>query len=414
MIDQILSMLGKFINGFNIYAKEYPMVAGAVSLWGLSVISYLARGIPNKIWLFIKEQSTTRLSLVNTSQSYHDLLKWLDRNNYVRRIRSLKISCGLYGCDEPTKSIGYGAHYFVHKFRPFKIRMTQLESVGSSMEKDQIVITVFGRSQNFFNKIFKEIKIIDRAKSNLIVYRYNRDCWARAAEQRKRDINTVCLNENIINKITCYVENFIDMEEWYVKHGLSYQTGLLLYGPPGCGKTSMVKALSSKLNKDLYVLSASHLNKIEDAMLDLPENSILLIEDIDTEMATNTRIKKAGDKSRSDDAGLSKFSFVNLSDVLNSIDGVISCHGRILIATTNYKEKLDEALIRDGRFDLKIELKHADNYAVRQFFKNYYPDFIIPEDFEIRGGVSAASIQNLILKGLNNPNSVLNAIKKDS
>ena len=94
-------------------------------------------------------------------------------------------------------------------------------------------------------------------------------------------------------------------------------------------------------------------------MLNLPENSIVLIEDIDTENATKDRsyTSKSKDEKTED-----IFSFTNLSDILNSIDGLISNHGRILIATTNHKDNLDKALIRDGRFDLKIELKtHGRN-----------------------------------------------------
>jgi len=70
-------------------------------------------------------------------------------------------------------------------------------------------------------------------------------------------------------------------------------------------------------------------------------------------------------------------------------------------------------LIRDGRFDLKIELKYASNDVVKQFFDNYHPDFKIPEDFNIKDDISSAKIQNLIFKHMENPEKVIEYIRKN-
>ena len=52
---------------------------------------------------------------------------------------------------------------------------------------------------------------------------------------------------------------------------------------------------------------------------------------------------------------------MSLSGLLNALDGVASQEGRILIMTTNHIEKLDSALIRPGRIDLRLELNYADS-----------------------------------------------------
>ena len=92
------------------------------------------------------------------------------------------------------------------------------------------------------------------------------------------------------------------------------------------------------------------------------------------------------------------FNFTNLSDVLNSIDGVQSNHGRILILTTNHIEGLDPALLRPGRIDLKVKIDYVNNEVLNQFFKVFFPHFIIPNTFKIKDKIPAAEVQNLILK----------------
>lgn len=407
-IDQILLFIENVMVKFNAYAITNPVIAGVISLWSLGVLSYCLRNIPNKIWQIFIKQSTTSLTLFSSSQSYHNFLQWCDKYNYISKLRKLKITSGKWGEDAGFKSIGYGSHYFFIKRKPIKLFMERIEN-NTNMELDKIEITTFGRSQKFFNKLLTEINKNINNSDSVLIHKYMDSYWDKVINQNKRNMDTVFLDNNIKQNIINHLDHFVSNEKWYIENGISYQTGILLYGISGGGKTSLIKAIASKYNYELYILSVKHLNKIEDAIINLPHNTILLIEDIDANSAIQERSIEGYKKENSTEE---KFNITNLSDVLNTLDGIIANHGRILIATTNYMDKLDKALIRPGRFDLIQELGYVTLNVVNQFFNRYYPDYKISVSFKIANNISPAMLQNYILMNLDNPDEVLNKIKR--
>jgi chaperone BCS1 len=93
---------------------------------------------------------------------------------------------------------------------------------------------------------------------------------------------------------------------------------------------------------------------------DVPANSIILIEDIDCVF----------EKRKQTEDNESKVTF---SGLLNAIDGVVAGEGRILFMTTNHIEKLDAALIRDGRCDVRILIENANADQARRLFLRFFP-----------------------------------------
>jgi len=429
MLDAIMSQITHYTALFAAYSKENPIVAGAFSLWGLGVLSYFSRNIPQRIWGIVRKQSTTKLTLFSTSDAFHNFLHWYNAKGYDKHLRSFKISSGKWGdSSDATKSIGYGTHFFMHRWRPGSISLVKDDSARAQIERDSIEISLLGRSGKVFDEIFDEIRRSETTTNDFLLYKYTGDYWARSTTQKKRDIDTIFLQRGVKEKIVRFIDSFRDHEQWYLEKGLPYHIGMILYGPPGCGKTSLVKALASHYNVDLYVFPVSQFAYIDRALFDLPDHSMVLIEDIDAERAVSARNKNSkratkkapvmegSDKPEAEEQEpgiLLDFSLTNLSDVLNSIDGIISSHGRVLIATTNHIEKLDEALTRNGRFDLKIELGFVDEFVLKNMMQSFYPDFKIPRGYVLREGVSAADVQSKILENLDNPLQVLYCLGKE-
>lgn len=154
----------------------------------------------------------------------------------------------------------------------------------------------------------------------------------------------------------------------FAPSGIPYRRGYLLHGSPGSGKSSFITALAGSFSLNICILNLSERgltdDKLNHLMTNLPERSILLLEDIDS--AFNLR-KQVGENE-----GFN--SNVTFSGLLNSLDGVASGEKRIVFMTTNFVERLDDALIRPGRVDLIEELGDAEQSQVRELLLKFYGD----------------------------------------
>lgn len=163
-----------------------------------------------------------------------------------------------------------------------------------------------------------------------------------------RPLSTVFLPKKVKSRVMGHLEAFQNSEDYCVAKGIPWHTGLILHGVPGTGKTSFIHAIASELGRDVHYHSSGTFENME---LD-SRNSILVLEDFDA----SGMGEQAKGRKKSQEQGKQKQTY-NLSDVLNFLDGFLTPHGLIVIATTNHLSSLDEALIRPGRFDISVEIE---------------------------------------------------------
>lgn len=180
------------------------------------------------------------------------------------------------------------------------------------------------------------------------------------------------LDKNIKDNVQGDLDKFIISEKWYTDRGIPYRRGYLFYGPPGTGKTSFISALAAYHGYNICMLTLSD-RTIDDAKLNhlmnnAPPNSFLLLEDIDNAFIKKEAIDNEAMKMYE---GLSR---VTMSGLLNAVDGVTSSEERVLFMTTNFIERLDSALIRPGRVDVKQYFGNCTPIMLEQMFKRFFDD----------------------------------------
>jgi DNA replication protein DnaC len=198
--------------------------------------------------------------------------------------------------------------------------------------------------------------------------------------------------ELVLQKIRFFLNN----RDWYDKRGIPYTLGLLLYGDPGCGKTSLIKAIMKETKKHAISINLNNdfdLSKLKDLMLDediddlvIPQDKrIFILEDVDAmgDIVKDRNLKEKENKNIlngiSEEKTLTSELLLkledkknNLSQLLNIIDGIIECPGRIIIMTTNQQHILDKALIRPGRIDMKVNFTKCNKDMLIHLIQLFY------------------------------------------
>ena len=163
-----------------------------------------------------------------------------------------------------------------------------------------------------------------------------------------------------IDKVLLDIRKFWNNEDLYYKFKSVYKRGVLLYGIPGCGKSSIILLLAQELIKkhNGIIFNVSNYDELNGLFEILPyfkeieqnRKIIIVLEDVDIFFNGNSH-----DESR----------------ILNFLDGGISIDGLVTIATTNYPEKLQERVVnRPSRFDRRYEIGKPNAEVRRYYIEN--------------------------------------------
>ncbi|KAK9702977.1 hypothetical protein K7432_010975 [Basidiobolus ranarum] len=249
------------------------------------------------------------------------------------------------------------------------------------------------------NKVIAFIQATTRAhlieqKDDRVRSRYERASYGWEVVQTlslTRGLSTVCLDRSNEVLLKHDLDTFLSDKDFYQRIGLPYRRGILLYGKPGTGKTSLINAISSELNRDLYFINLKEIDSdsaLNTAFNSVPANQIIVLEDCDTQskvlharkhVSSTDEFMKilgpgigfgSGESSNKVGGAEGFFRPFSLSTFLANLDGHSLSDGNIIIMTTNHPELLDPAVIRPGRMDLKIELGYCSHYQIQNMYSS--------------------------------------------
>lgn len=181
--------------------------------------------------------------------------------------------------------------------------------------------------------------------------------------------------KELLTSVEAEVEHFLKTpSEILLRAGLPLKLGFLFHGPPGTGKTNLVRYLAAKYRLPINIVdcNSGHMDNLQLLHAVVNADGIILFEDIDNLDAACGRVRESGLSLLGNKAHMNKC--VTLDGLLNALDGVHrGTQKRIMIATTNFAEKLIPSIRRRGRFGISHHIDYPQDAELLDMLAYYLP-----------------------------------------
>lgn len=243
-------------------------------------------------------------------------------------------------------------------------------------------------------------------------------------------------------KVKNHVQFFLTRKDWYEKKGIPYTLGFMFHGGPGCGKTSTIKAIANTARRHILNIHLSEIkskaqlrhlffndeihvyNGTTTERFTIPiHERLYVIEDIDAmgDAVLKREWKKPVEekpKSKTGDPWLDKETeedakeTIDLSFLLNLLDGTLEASGRILAISSNFPDRIDRALIRPGRIDMIIHFKKCNRQILQEMISSFYDltiDDWTTEELDYKW--SPAEVNQILFRNFGSYEDAINELK---
>ncbi|KAH7352956.1 hypothetical protein KP509_19G071900 [Ceratopteris richardii] len=273
----------------------------------------------------------------------------------------------------------------------------------------------------YLDHVSKVCADIEHKNSRRSIFTNSHGNWEKNSFNHPSTFDSLALEAGVAERRMADLQAFSKGKSFYHRNGRAWKRGYLLYGPPGTGKSSLIAAIANYMQYDIYDLELTKVydnTSLKSLLVRTSPKSVIVIEDIDCSVKLSNRDAETDDDSKKgrDSNSSSKFT---LSGLLNFVDGLWSCCGeeRIFIFTTNFKERIDSALLRPGRMDMHILLSYCSFHAFKKLARNYlsiqdHPMFPELEKIMTKTSfqVTPAAIAEMLISNQDNPDAAISEV----
>jgi len=184
---------------------------------------------------------------------------------------------------------------------------------------------------------------------------------------KKSSWDDLVLEPAVLQLVKKDYESFFEREDWFRRHNLPFRRGYLLHGPPGNGKTSVIRAMLSRPGIHGFTLNFFG-RRMDDEYLQFMFDqafecapSLIVLEDIDRAFPNyqTTQVR----------------SNISLAQLLNCLDGLATEDGLVVVATANDPVALDPAILkRPGRFDRVVAFPNPNPALRAKYLRKLNPN----------------------------------------
>ena len=197
-----------------------------------------------------------------------------------------------------------------------------------------------------------------------------------------------------IREFSKSVENKGAIEERYKRRGIPFKKTYVLHGPPGCGKSSLIKAFINETGRHCILVRWSLIKTASDfAQLchlqykKITQRDVILVfEDFDANASEVLKIRKSKPVishkfadhpfiiANKDALLPDKTDELTLESILNTLDGIKELYDTVIVFTTNVLDTIDPAFLRPGRIDKIIYMDYIRPSTICSMLEHFYPD----------------------------------------
>ena len=366
-----------------------------------SIIKQIVTGIA--VSLGVTAVTSTFQIVKSLKMSTIDVGEWDNSyNNINKMLYKLKPDAYIKHRTPTTNKDFYELSEDVSYFVPLKNKnYIKVETYRNKSEKTfypehRLKVQFFGKERYRYREEFLKnaLKITD--DKHIRVQYLNE--YEMSCDVIPHSFDNIVLNDKVKNNIVGGLSNWNSSKDWYENHQLVHKIGVLLYGRAGTGKSTVAKAISVMFNNaPILTIDTNNIMNSVNGILKMRKKYdgtiIVLIEDFDMYFKSREEVEniEIGFEQK-------KQKDFNQNAIFQLLDGVYSTDDTIYIATTNYKDRIDSALIRYGRFDIQEELDYFNENEALECVELLGYDKEVLENMKLEYPVQPSYLQSKIME----------------